>query len=269
MQRKVSRRSIKQYLAIWWKFTLGTSQIAFESRFGAVVFLLGKLLRFFFFLFFLFLLTSRTKAIAGYSVWEVLFFYATFNFLDAFPQFILRNVYRFRQQLVNGYYDFVLLKPLPSLFHPLFGGSDIFDLVVLSISIFFMLYAGTHLQHVTVFHIIGYLSLLINALCISLAFHIAVLAVGILTTTVDNAIMLYRDITQMGRLPVDIYKEPLRGFLTFIVPVGIMMTFPGKALLGLLSLQAVGIAFTIGIGCLFLSLLIWSHSLKSYTSASS
>lgn len=260
---------LSRYMKLWWDFTLGTTQIAFESRFGAVIFIIGKLLRFFFFLFFLLIITSKTKSIVGYTNWQVLFFYATFNFLDAFPQFVLRNVYRFRQQLVTGYYDFILLKPLPSLFHPLFGGSDIFDIIILFISIIFIIYAAEHIGSITILHVIGYLVLIINALIIALAFHICVLAVGILTTTVDNAIMLYRDVTQMGRLPIDIYREPLRGLLTFVIPVGVMMTFPGKALMGLLSVQSLFIAFFIGISVFILSLFLWTYSLKYYTSASS
>src|SRR5579859_6822980 len=94
MQHKDNKK-LEDYLSIWWQLTLGTSQIAFESRFGALIFMLGKVLRFLFFLFFLYLLTSRTRAIVGYTFWQILFFYATFNFLDAFPQFVLRNVYRF------------------------------------------------------------------------------------------------------------------------------------------------------------------------------
>jgi ABC-type uncharacterized transport system permease subunit len=217
----------------------------------------------------LFILTSKTKAIVGYSLWQIVFFYATFNFLDALPQFVFRNVYRFRQQILNGYFDYLLLKPVPSLFHPLFGGSDMLDLIILAISVFFIIYSALHIPQVTLLNTIGYIALLTNALLIALSFHIFVLAVGILTTTVDNAIMLYRDITQMGRLPVDIYKEPLRGLLTFVIPVGIMMTFPGKALLGLLSLQTALIAFAVGIVFFGISLRLWRHSLKSYTSASS
>src|SRR5438874_1581239 len=127
-------RNIGRYITIWWRLTLGTSQIAFQSRFGALLFFLGKLLRYVFFLLFL----------------------------------------------------------------------------------------------------------------IALGFHIFVLATGILSTAVDNTVMLYRDLTQMGRLPIEVYQEPLRGFITFIIPVGIMMTYPGQALLGLLSLQGIIIALVFG-----------------------
>ena len=248
--------------------TLGTTQIAFQSRFGAVLFLLGKLLRYVFFLLFLVLLVNRAKVIAGYTFWEIVLFYATFNFLDTLPQFFFRNVYRFRQQILNGYFDNLLLKPLPSLFHPLFGGSDMLDLFVLILSAGFIIFAGWHSDHVTVLRVLLYILLLMNGFIISLGFHIFVLGTGILSTAVDNTVMLYRDLTQMGRLPIEVYQEPLRGLITFVIPVGIMMTYPGRALLGLLSWQGVVIALVFGVGLLFISLRFWSYALRHYTSAS-
>lgn len=261
-------KMLKRYIVIWWKLTLGTSQIAFQSRFGALLFLFGKLLRYVFFLLFLILLVNKTKVIAGYTFWQIVLFYATFNFLDTLPQFLFRNVYRFRQQILNGYFDNLLLKPLPSLFHPLFGGSDMWDLFVFFLSIGFIIFAGLHSGHVTLWHVIIYVLLLLNGFLISLGFHIFVLGTGILSTAIDNTVMLYRDLTQMGRLPIEVYQEPLRGLITFVIPVGIMMTYPGKALLGLLSVQGVIIALAFGVGLLFVSMRFWAYALRHYTSAS-
>ncbi|HEX8931984.1 MAG TPA: ABC-2 family transporter protein [Patescibacteria group bacterium] len=259
---------IKHYLKLWWQLTVATSQIAFQSRFGAILFLFGKIVRFVFFYIFLLVLVSKTKTIAGYSFWQIVFFYATFNLLDTLPQFFFRNVYRFREQVINGYYDNVLIKPLPALFHPLFGGSDLLDIVILIASLLIIIFSGVHLSGITLDRVLVYLLLLSNGFLIATALHIFVLGIGILTTAVDNTVMLYRDLTQMGRVPIEVYQEPLRGLITFVVPVGIMMTFPTKAMLGLLSLQGVFIALMVGGGLFWLSLRFWSYALKGYTSAS-
>jgi len=179
-----------------------------------------------------------------------------------------RNVYRFRQQILNGYFDNLLLKPLPSLFHPLFGGSDVLDLLIVILSVVFIYYAGLHINNVTPLHVLTYILLVLNGFLISLGFHICVLGTGILSTAVDNTVMLYRDLTQMGRLPIEIYQEPLRGFITFVIPVGIMMTYPGQALMGLLSIQGIVLAFIFGFGLLFVSIQFWNFALRNYTSAS-
>lgn len=73
----------------------------------------------------------------------------------------------------------------------------------------------------------------------------------------------------MGRIPVDLYIEPLRTVLTFVIPVGIMMTLPAKAFMGLLSFDLLVVSLLIGGIFLFLSLRFWDFSLKRYTSAGS
>lgn len=258
-----------KYLKIWWIMTTKASQIAFSSRFSAIIFVTGKILRFFFFLLFLLILISKIKIIAGYSTWEVIFFFATFNLVDTIAQLFLREVYRFRSYVVTGDFDYFLTKPLSPLFRSLFGGSDILDLSILAISAFFILFSVGKLGSISLLGIVLYIMLISNAFLIAIAFHIFVLAVGILTTEVDNTLWLYRDLTQMGRVPVDIYKEPLRGILTFVIPVGIMMTFPPKALMGFLSIDTFLLAIIMGGVLLFLSLKFWRYALSKYASASS
>lgn len=258
-----------KYTGILWKTTSVTSQISLTSRFGAGIFLLAKLLRISFFLLFLIILESKTKAIAGYTLWQVILFFLTFNIIDSLSQFLLREVYRFRQYVLSGHFDYILTKPFPPLIRSLLGGVDILDLPILLMLIAALIFVILHIGSVSTLGVLLYIALVINAFFIALAFHIVVLAIGILTTEVDNAIMLYRDFTQMGRVPVDLYQEPIRGLITFIIPVGIMMTFPGKALFGLLSWQIILIAFLISGAAFFLSLRLWKYALSRYASASS
>jgi viologen exporter family transport system permease protein len=259
---------MKRYFIIWWKLALATTSISFQSRFGASLFLLGKLLRYGLFLFFIVVLFGKMEKLAGYTIWQMIFIYASFNLLDTLVQGLFRNVYRFRQQIVTGQYDAVLTKPLPAFFQPLFGGSDALDLPLLFISLAFIPYAASHLEIQSVTQVGLYLLLMINGFILALGFHVIVLGIGILSTAVDNTIMLYRDLTGMGRFPIEIYQEPLRSILTFVIPVGIMMTFPSKALFGLLSWQLVGISFLVGVGILLASISFWHYALQHYTSAS-
>lgn len=260
---------MRRYFKIWWIFTRSASQIAFVSRFGAVVFILGKFLRLAFFILFLAVLGSRITTISGFSLWQMIFFFLTYNLVDTLPQFFFREVYRFRSYVVSGDFDYILIKPISPLFRSLFGGSDILDFSILFILTTSIIFTMGKIGAISSFGVALYILLIFNGLIIATALHILVLGVGILTTEVDNTIMLYRDITQMGRVPVDIYLEPLRGFLTFAIPVGVMMTFPAKAMMNLLSLPAIILAFLLGFIFLWMSLKFWRFSLRHYSSASS
>ncbi len=260
---------MKKYLKIWWILTIASAQNNFSSRFGAFILIFGKIIRFLFFFFFLIIIGSRVSKIGGYSLNQLILFFLTFQLIDTLPQFFMRAVYRFRQYIVTGDFDYFLISPFPALFRGLFGETDPLDIPMIVGTIIFIIIFINKAFTVSYFNIFLYIIFIFNALLIAASFHIAVLALGIVTTEIDNAIMLYRDTTQMGRIPVDIYKEPLRGLITFIIPVGIMMTVPAKVLLGIAPFTIIIISFLIAAIFLSLSLFFWKRALRFYSSASS
>lgn len=260
---------IKKHLKIWWVLTARLTQIAMISRIGALLFISGKLLRFAFFLMFLLILGAKTKVIAGYSIPQIIFTFATFNIVDTSSQLLMREVYRFRSYVVSGEFDYFLTKPISPLLRCLFGGSDILDLPVLIVSIGFIIFSSLAIGNFTLLSVLLYIALLVNALILAMSMHIIVLAMGVLTTEIDHTVMIYRDITQMGRLPVDIYRQPLSWIITFIIPVGLMMTVPAKSFFTFVSFELIAISLITSAIFLILSLKIWRFALKNYTSISS
>jgi len=244
------------------------SQILTSS--GGIIFLIGKLVRFLFFLIFLFSVLSKTGELAGYTTSQVILFFLVFNIVDITIQFLFRGVYVFRPLVVSGNYDLDLLKPLSSFFRPLFGWTDILDLITLvPLSIFTLWYIFSQQLLTSWFGFFLFLALLFNSILLGFAFHLFVCSIGILTTEVDHLIWVYRDLTTMARFPTDIYTKTVRSVLTFAVPVVILITVPAKALLGVLTMKMTTISFLIGTGAAYLSLKFWFWSLKRYTSASS
>ena len=260
---------MSKYLRVWIILCSSSFQSFFVSRVGSVLFLAGKILRFLFFLVFMILLVSKTKALTGYNIWESLLFYLTFNLIDTITQMLFREVYRFRQQIISGGFDLILVKPVNVLFRTLFGWTDLLDSINILPLIVIIIYIATKLNSLNFKSIILYFLLVLNSLLIAMSFHIIVLALGILTTEIDHAIMIYRDVTSMGRFPIDIYTEPLRSFITFVIPVGVLMSVPTKALIGVLSVSIILVSFSIGFIIFSSSILLWRYSLKKYTSASS
>ncbi|MBI2611272.1 ABC-2 family transporter protein [Candidatus Gottesmanbacteria bacterium] len=259
---------MNKYISTWYLMSLNSFASMLVSRLGGLLFLLGKTLRFIFFLIFLLIITQKQQTIAGYTQSQAILFFLTFNVIDTTSQFFFREVYRFRQLVVSGNLDLVLIKPISPLFRSLLGGADIFDLFMIIPFIVATAWVAL-LQHPTVIDSILFILLIFSGLGIAAAFHILVLALGILTTEIDHAVMIYRDLTSTGRIPIDVYREPVRGFLTFIVPVGIMMTTPAKALLGLVSPFGVIFAFAVSGISILISLFFWQFALRRYTSASS
>ncbi|MBI3385208.1 ABC-2 family transporter protein [Candidatus Gottesmanbacteria bacterium] len=262
-------KTLKKYYRIWSFFTVNSVAISLFSRFGAIVFVIGKLIRFLFFLLFLLIIMSKTNSIAGFNLKQTILFYLTFNIIDTVSQLFLREVYRFRPLVISGNFDLVLVKPMNPLFRILAGGADPFDLIILIILLIFTFISIQQIPNMQLINILFYIILCLNGFFISTAFHIMVAALAILTSEIDHTIMIYRDLTNLGRVPVDIYQQPLRFFITFILPIGVMMTFPAKALMGFLSWQGLAISFLLAIIFLGFGFSLWRYSLSKYSSASS
>lgn len=256
------------YFRLWKMMTKNSFLVMMSQKLLFFMFLTGKVLRFIFFLMFLYFLVSGTGSVAGYSAQEMIFFYLTFNLVDVLGQFLYREVYRFRPLLVSGDFDLVLTKPMNPLFRVLMGGSDVIDLTTLPFLLWAVIYVGGKFDP-TMSEVLVYVVLILNGLIIATAFHIATLAMGMRTLEIDHTVMIYRDVLNLGKLPVDIYKEPLRAILTFVVPVGIMVTLPAKTFLGFSGGVVVFIAFVVSGLSIVFALKFWRYSLRYYTSASS
>lgn len=265
---KVNLKRFAYYFKIWLMMSRNSFLMVLNQKSVLFVFLAGKIIRFVFQIAFLYFLVTGSQTLAGYNSTQAILFLLTYMIIDATAQFFFREVYRFRTYVASGDFDLILVKPVNSLFRVLMGGADVIDLITLPPLFAAIIYVGSLLSPAP-FQIILYLLLLITGFLITTAFHIIVMSLGIITLEVDHTIMIYRDVTNMGRFPVDIYKEPLKSILTFIVPVAIMMSLPAKALLGFASFGAIICAIIISAMFLFLSLRFWNLALKRYTSASS
>ena len=262
---------MKKYFKIWLRW----SQAAFVTALGTYklsgfLFILGKVARFLFFLLAILIFVGKTKILADYSLNQTILFFLVFNLIDIFTQFLFRGVYWFRWKLISGRFDYALLKPINPLFDVLCSHPDFLDLITLIfLSIFMAVFISKNSLVFSPLSGVLFFLLLVNAFILALSLHIIVAGFGIITLEVDNIIWIYRDITKMGRIPVDIYAPLLRGLLTFAVPVGVMMNFPAKALMGFLSWQGVIFSFIISALFLLIAHYFWKFALTRYASASS
>jgi len=236
----------------------------------ALLFILGKIVRFLLYFLFLFQVLAAGAGMAGYSAQEVILFFLIFNLVDTTIQFLFRGVYHFRGVVASGNFDLDLVKPLPSFFRPVFGHIDIMDFITLvPLFGFFIWYAGVHHLTAGAVGVFAFIILFLSSLLFGFAFHLFISAICVLTLEIDHLVWIYRDLTAAARFPTDIYRGFMRFLITFVVPVVLLITFPAKGLLGLLSWDKIILSVFFSIFSVILSLKFWRYSLKKYTSASS
>lgn len=254
----------------WLRLATNNFSTLMATKLSFFCYLSGKVVRFIFYLVFLFSLMGQSKVLAGYSRYEVLVFFLTFNFIDITAQIFFRGTYAIGHGLIaRGRFDHVLLKPFSPLLHSISHLVDFIDLATWLVLLPFLLWAIAQVQGVERLSLLLYAMLLLGGLLIATAFHILAASVAIITFESHHVMFLYRNLGEMLRFPIDIYPPALQVVMTSILPVGVMIAFPVKGLLGELSFWLVLYAFLLAIIFFWCSLRTWSWALRHYQSASS
>lgn len=240
----------------------------FHSKTSLLLLLTGKLMRFFIFAMFLFYLVSGIDSLAGYNREQVIFIFLTFNFIDIVSQFLFREIYRFRPQIISGDFDLVMVKPMRPLFRAALGGADFIDFLTIPPLILAMLFYASKLDP-TLASGLMYILLLFNGLVIAAAFHIFILAFAVVTLEIESVLWLFRELLNLGKVPLEVYRQPLRTALVYLVPVATMVAVPAKALMGFIDPKDIFISLVLGFVFMLLSFKFWEFALTRYTSASS
>lgn len=261
---------VRRYLAIFKQAAINRFAVYAVSRLDFATFIFGKLLRMGFFVLLAVSLFNHTDQIAGYGEAEVLLFFAIMNMVDILTQVIwYRGMYSLKDWIRRGKFDAFLIQPVSPLFKTVGMQLDLFDVIILPVGIIYVCVIWSMLP-VRPDLVASLLGLLLFLLSMVLAFSInlCITATAFWTTENEGAWSIYRDAIYVARFPGEVFPEGLRLFLTFVIPVLAIVSFPTKALLGLLTPQLVLAAFILVFGWFTLGMYLWRAGLRHYTSAS-
>lgn len=260
---------MKKYWRIWLCLVRNSVKTQMATSLASAGYLIGKILRFGFFLGYLLSLFNYLPELKGYTMPQVVLFFLTFNFVDIGAQFLFRGLYGVKYLIDEGDFDKILTQPAHPLFRISFMGVDLLDLITL-IPIFFVTIMTVRKLEapITPQQIFLFVALLLNAFVLAFAFHVVVASISVITQEFEGAIWVYRDLMTLGRFPVSIYNDLLRGIFVTVIPIGVMISFPSRALLGLLSWQGVAYSFLLGATFYAVAQRVWRYSLRNYTSNS-
>lgn len=259
----------KKYIQVWFRLAINNFSRYFANRLDITSYLLGKTIRFVFYFIFLLYLTQNIQGITGYTTSQVLLFYLVFNFIDITAQAFLRGTYDLANQISKRNFDTFLTQPINPIFRAMSNIVDGLDFITLFALLPLLIWSIVINLSGGLFSLLIFLVLLALGLAIALAFHILALAVGLLTFESHNVMFFYRNLLNMLRFPLDIYSPILQFIMVTIIPVGVMVAFPAKALLGTLNFGWVLYALLIAVIFLSFSLKFWEWSLKRYQGVSS
>jgi ABC-2 type transport system permease protein len=132
-----------------------------------------------------------------------------------------------------------------------------------------IIYIASQIPVITVINYLLYFAFILVSLIIITGIHILAAAASVYYVESENLIWAYREAMAMGRLPQEVFPAGIQLIFTFIMPIFLMITFPAKILLGILSFKAMIFMIVYAVIFLPFSLFVWNISLKHYSSASS
>jgi ABC-2 type transport system permease protein len=262
--------AIKTFFRVWTILAKNNLQNQLLSPSASLLFVVGKIFNFIFAIITIYAIFNQASSIRGYDLPQAVIVVLVFSFMDTLTQFLFRSLYTFRPALIKGDFDMDLLKPLPSFFRPIFSGPDFLDVPMIIIQLFSIFYFIAHFSiTITLPNLLVFSLVFVNGVVIAFSVHLIIAAFAVMTSEIENLVMIYRALGRAAIVPTDIYGATFRFILSYVVPITVIMTIPAKALLGILSIEGIIYSTILTLVFLIFSLNFWSFSLRHYTSASS
>ncbi len=212
---------------------------------------------------------GQRATIAGWSLSEALLVTAWFTALKAVLEGIITpSLVSTIEQIRRGTFDFVLLKPIDAQLLASVGKVSIYSAADVLSAGGLVAFALHRLHFVpTPGAVLTSLLLSIAAAAILYSINLAALSVAFYVARIDNLAYLLAALFDAARWPSTVFRGAARVLFTFVLPLGLMTTFPPLALLGRLSARSVAIATGAAIVGLVASRRIWVRALRAYRSA--
>ncbi len=217
------------------------------------------------------ILFQVTNRIGGWDYNEVLMVIGLFTmFTGVIEAFFRPNVSNIIEQIRDGTFDFVLLKPVNAQFYASLRSIVVWRLFDIAAGVVIIIYALKQLGITpNVVQIATFGVMVLFAAVIVYSLWLAMVTLAFWFIKVDNLTELFNAFYEAGRFPISVYQGWLRALLTFIIPIAFVTTFPAAMLLNRGDNTQLVWGLVLAVLSFFLSNRFWNLAIRSYSSASS
>jgi ABC-2 type transport system permease protein len=212
-----------------------------------------------------------TDEILGWNRLQVMFLLGLFRLIKGISDFaFFQNLFFLSDTINKGEMDYLLTKPVNSLFVTSIQNMDFPELGEVVISAGICIYALNGIQFQAPWYL--WLAFIVSILAGVAVYYCLILVFSTLAffTTRLTALSMYQDITkQILRYPTDILrtKNGLVMFAVFIL--ALVATYPAKILLSKTPFYGLGIQLASLVVLFIFCFKFWNFALRHYSSASS
>jgi ABC-2 type transport system permease protein len=215
-------------------------------------------------------LFSRVQTIAGWTYGEAVLVLGMFLIVNGLLlTFVEPNLEWFAEKLRTGMLDDVLVRPVPSILLASFATSRPWSLADVLMGCAVVAYGTASLDAgLTARGVLAAIGLIAVGSVAAWAIRLACATVTFWALGLELSVFWFAPWT-LGRYPVDAYGRIARMFLTYVLPVAFVATFPARALTHGASLQLLAGGLLTAVVMAGGVTLLWRTGLRRYTSATS
>ncbi len=213
---------------------------------------------------------SNTRSLAGWSAAQVIVLLGVFRIMAGLIGLMIApNMRRIMEDIRQGTLDFVLIKPINAQFYASVRQVVFWRVIDLAIGLCLAMTGVIGLSRTLSAGEIGLFVLLLACGAMIIYSLWLILATSVFWfTRIDNIEMLFWNLFEAGRYPIDIYHPWVRWLLTFVLPVAFLITIPAGALVARIgSLEALAACVAAPLALVTASL-FWRVGLRRYSGAS-
>jgi len=113
-----------------------------------------------------------------------------------------------------------------------------------------------------------FVAMLTAGIMIIYSFWLMLATMAFWFTRINNIEMVFWNVFEAGRYPVDIYRPWVRWGLTYVIPLAFLTTFPAGALVGKTGSSGIVAALALGTLSWVIASAFWRFGLSRYSGAS-
>jgi ABC-2 type transport system permease protein len=216
------------------------------------------------------ILFTYTEQMNGWTLAQMIVLLGVYYMVQGAEELVMQPSFeKFMESVREGTLDFVLLKPVSSQFMVSFRYFQTVQTLQVLLGLGVTAFGVSQLAaEVTLGAALAFALTLACGFVLVYALLLFLSTLAFWFVRVDNLLAIFWAFIDAGRFPIDIYPGWLRLTMSTVIPVGIAVTIPAKAIAGLVDLQTIALIVTATVLAWLVSRAFWKRGLRAYTGAS-
>ncbi len=213
----------------------------------------------------------QTDQLGGWAYADVLVLLGVFNTLRGLIDFALRpNMPRLLEHVRRGTLDYILTKPVDSMFYVSFRHLVFWRLIDVLLGLGVIGYGLMVKRYIpSLFDVLIFLITIAASFVLIYSLWMMLMTTSFWVIRIDDLSFIFDSFFETARFPIGMYRGWVRVALTYVLPAAVITNMPALSLLGKWNMATALIAVLLALVFLWLARRFWRFALRFYTSASS